>query len=157
MISEVVWNLGGSGTHNNVRAKSFYERERGTYVYSGRPTTWTGKVGLMYPSDYGYATAGGATTNRDTCLNTVLYSWNRSSISDCKNNDWLSGNSNQCTITSFISYSHDVFYVDSTSYVYGSYVYNTSAVRPSVYLGSNIGIESGSDGSSTSPFVLKNS
>ena len=44
-----------------------YEKERGTTVYSERPTKWTGKIGLMYPSDYGYATSGGSTTNREAC------------------------------------------------------------------------------------------
>ena len=67
----------------------FYKRERGTTVYSGRSTSWTGKVGLMYPSDYGYATSGGTTTNRASCLAKEMYNWDDSSVSDCKNNDWM--------------------------------------------------------------------
>ena len=65
MIGDTVWYLGGSGSNNDVTASMFYERERGTTVYSGRSTSWTGKVGLMYPSDYGYATSGGTTTDRE--------------------------------------------------------------------------------------------
>ena len=68
MIETVTWKLGGSSTYNNVTASMFYERERGTRVFSGRPTTWSVKVALMYPSDYGYATSGGSTTNREACL-----------------------------------------------------------------------------------------
>lgn len=34
--------------------------------------SWKGLVGLMYPSDYGYATSGGSITNRTTCLNKSL-------------------------------------------------------------------------------------
>ena len=41
----------------------------------------------MYPSDYGYATSGGSTSNRTSCLNSELYNWD--SASDCYNNDWL--------------------------------------------------------------------
>ena len=55
MIESVVWNLGGTSSISSATADTFYTAERGTTVYSGRPTKWTGKVGLMYPSDYGYA------------------------------------------------------------------------------------------------------
>ena len=53
MIGNAVWNLGGSSTDDDVTASMFYERERGTTVYNGRPTTWTGQIGLMYPSEVG--------------------------------------------------------------------------------------------------------
>ncbi len=153
MISEVVWNLGGSSTYNDVIAKTFYERERGTTVYSGRPVTWKGKVGLMYSSDYGYATSGGAKTDRNTCLNKEIYNWDGS---DCKNNDWLLANSFQWTITPNSPDGYAVFYVILIGGVVSSAVYNTFAVHPSVYLELSIGIENGGIGTSTSPFVLKN-
>ena len=86
-IESVVWNLGGLSSSPNT--SDFYSAERGTTVYSGRPTTWTGKIAIMYPSDYGYATAGGSTTDRTSCLVTMLDygGWNKSS--DCYNNDYL--------------------------------------------------------------------
>ena len=83
-IESVVWNLGVISTGTDVTASMFYEREREITVYSGRPTTWTGKIGLMYPSDYGYATSGGTTKNRATCMATILWDWNGSGVSDCK-------------------------------------------------------------------------
>ena len=43
----------------------------------------------MYPSDYGYATVGGTTTNKSSCRTKGLYNWYGSSYSDCKDNDWL--------------------------------------------------------------------
>ena len=58
-IESVTWSLGGF-TGNDISAAALYADERGTTVYSGRPTTWTGKIGLMYPSDFAYATAGGS-------------------------------------------------------------------------------------------------
>ena len=103
MIETVTWKLGGTASYtssSNGLASHFYGYERGTTVYSGRPTTWSGKVALMYPSDYGYATSGGSTTNRDACLAKELYNWDSSSFSDCKNNDWLYDSSTyQWTLT----------------------------------------------------------
>ena len=156
MIETVTWKLGGSSTYNNVTASMFYERERGTSVYSGRPTPWSGKVALMYPSDYGYATSGGSTTDREACLAKELYSWDSSSFSDCKNNDWLYDSSTaQWTLTPYSSNSKFVFYVYSTGYVliynYASYSYG---VRPSVYLTSNVKI-SGGDGTANNAYTLE--
>ena len=152
MISNAKWNLGGSSTYNDVTASMFYERERGTTVYTGRPTEWTGQIGLMYPSDYGYATSGGSTTNRETCLNTELYNWD--SYSDCNNNDWLYDNSNiQWTLTPYSANSHIVFNVYSIGFVYNDDAYDDFAVSPALYLSSNVKI-SGGDGSVSSPFEL---
>ena len=156
-IESVVWNLGGSSTYNDVTASMFYERERGTTVYSGRPTTWTGKIALMYPSDYGYATAGGTTTNRDSCLAKELYNWDGSDVSDCKNNDYLYKSSySQWTLAPDSSYSSIAFGVYSAGRVYDSYDVNyTRGVRPAAYLKSSISLSSVGDGSSTSPYQLK--
>ena len=153
-IESVVWNLGGLGSSSNTTS-TFYSLERGTTVYSGRPTTWTGKIGLMYPSDYGYATAGGTTTNRATCMSTVLYSWNESGVSDCKNNDYLFKSAyTQWTLAPRSSYSYGAFGVNSAGSVYagsGS-VSRTDAVRPVAYLKSDILLSGVGDGSSTSPY-----
>ena len=153
MIETVTWKLGGSSTNNDVTASMFYERERGTTVYSGRPTK-EGKIGLMYPSDYGYATSGGSTTNRTSCLATPLYRWNSSSYSDCKSNDWLFTGSIQWTLTPRSSNRYTVCTVSYNGYVdYNYRATSGNAVRPSVYLKSNIAI-SGGDGSSLSPYTL---
>ena len=155
MIANVTWKLGGSSTYDDVTASMFYERERGTTVYSGRPTTWQGKIALMYPSDYGYATSGGATTNRDACLAQALYYWDSSSYSDCKNNDWLFNNDYQWTLTPYSSHSGRVSIVYNTGYVFYSLNAGFSyGVRPSVYLTSNVSI-SGGDGTMNNPYILK--
>ena len=156
-IESVVWNLGGSSTNNDVTASMFYERERGTTVYSGRPTTWIGKIAIMYPSDYGYATAGGTTTNRDSCLAKKLSNWGSSNVSDCKNNDYLyKSNYYQWTLAPFSSGSNLAFYVYAEGYVYyNNSVNRTFGVRPAAYLKSSISLSSVGDGSSTSPYQLK--
>ena len=159
-IESVVWNLGGTGSYtsaSNGLASHWYEYERGTTVYSGHETTWTGKVGLMYPSDYGYATAGGATTNRAACLAKELYNWDGSGVSDCKNNDYLykSGYS-QWTLAPTSSIAYDVFSVYTKGYV-GSYYASDGnySVRPVAFLKSNISITDVGLGTAESPFQLK--
>ena len=152
MIGDTVWYLGGSGSNNDVTASMFYERERGTTVYSGRSTSWTGKVGLMYPSDYGYATSGGTTTDRNTCLNKELLNWD--SVSDCYNNDWIFNSAYQWTITPRASRSDYVFSLDSTGSVSSAYTGNARGVRPVVFLKSSIKIVDG-DGSSSNPYILQ--
>ena len=157
MISNAKWNLGGTEdfeSSSNGLASHWYTYERGTEVYSGRPTEWIGKIGLMYASDYGYATSGGSTTNRETCLNTELYNWDSSNVSDCKNNDWLYDSSNyQWTITPFSSYSYYVFSVYVIGRVNYPDAYYRNAVSPALYLSSNVKI-SGGEGTESSPFTL---
>ena len=158
MIETVTWKLGGTADYtsaSNGLASHFYGYERGTTVYSGRPTTWSGKVALMYPSDYGYATSGGSTTNREACLAKELYNWNSSSFSDCYNNDWLYDSSTaQWTLTPRSSNSDYVFRVSNNGYLSYSSTYNVIGARPSVYLKSTIAI-SGGTGSSTDPYILE--
>ena len=154
-IENVVWNLGGSSTYKDVTSSMFYERERGTVVYSNRSTTWTGKIGLMYPSDYGYATSGGQTSDRATCLGQGIYHWQDSSASDCKNNDYLFKSSySQWTLTPNSTRAYTVFHVYSGSYVNSINVSGSVEVRPALFLKSSISI-SGGTGSSTEPYQLK--
>ena len=157
MIGDTLWYLGGTSNYTSASdglTSHFYTYERGTTVYSGRDTNFVGKVGLMYPSDYGYATSGGSTTNRNACLNKELYNWDSSSYSDCKNNDWLYNSSiYQWTIMPRAFISDYVFYVSATGYVSYKNVYYSFGARPVVHLKSNIKITSG-DGSSSNPYQL---
>ena len=161
MIGNAKWYLGGSGTFNDVTASMFYTRERGTevYSYSKRSTSWTGKVGLMYPSDYGYATSGGTKKNRASCLEEALYYWNNSSVSsvsDCKNNDWVykpNLNYQQWTITSLSLYDNEVVNVNTSGFVASDSSMFVSSVRPVVHLKSTIKVISGS-GTKDSPYIL---
>ena len=151
-IESVVWNLGGSDTDEDVTASMFYERERGTVVYSGRPTTWTGKIGLMYPSDYGYATSGGTTTDRAPCLAKELRHWNRAN--DCYSNDYLYKSSrSEWTLAPSSLNSFFAFFLYSYGYVGFNGVTISPEVRTVAFLKSNISITSG-DGSTTSPYQL---
>ncbi len=149
-IESVVWNLGGVDSPG-LTVSIFYTAERGTTVYSGRPTTWTGKIGLMYPSDYGYATSGGSTTNRSTCLSTNLRNWN--SYSDCYGNDYLFNSTYQWTLVSRSGNANYVFFVYTSGYVTGYGANYTIGVRPALYLKSDISVKSG-NGTSSTPYQL---
>ena len=151
-IENVLWNLGGVYSGDAV---GFYNSERGTTVYSGHATTWIGKIGLMYPSDYGYATVGGVTTNRESCLSKLMTSW--SDVSDCYNNDYLFKETSEWTLTPFSTYYYAAFYIDvpgNVDFGLGHIgVSDVFGVRPTLYLKSNILISQG-DGSSSNPYQL---
>ena len=157
-IEEVVWNLGGTGSYtsaSNGLASHFYGNERGTTVYSGHAATWTGKIGLMYPSDYGYATSGGTTKDRAACLAKELYNWDSSDFSDCKGNDYLYNSSlYQWTLAPFSAFAFNVFFVDGAGRVDFDLAGATSAVRPVLFLKSNIQVDKGT-GAKSAPYQLK--
>jgi hypothetical protein len=145
LIESVVWKLGGYSS-TSITAKQFYTYERGTKVYSGNSTEWTGKIGLMYPSDYGYATSGGD-IGRSTCLSYNLNSWK--SYGDCYNNDFMPYSA--WMITPYSSNSSVVF--QSYYFLSGSNTYNNGNVYPTMYLNSNVRILSGR-GTSENPWII---
>ena len=123
-------------------------------VYSGRPTEWTGYIGLMYPSDYGFATSGGYITGRSECLAIELYNWKDTSYSDCKNNNWLYDSSiYQWTLTPYSGSSYDVFRVYNSGDVSRNLVQIKNSGRPSLYLKSNIEFISGT-GTESDLYIL---
>ena len=157
LIGDAVWNLGGTASYqssSNGLPSHFYGYERGTTVYSGRPTYWVGKIGLMYPSDYGYATSGGTTTNRASCLSKEMFNWRDSSYSDCKNNDYLYNSSSyQWTLTPYSSSSNFVFRVNMTGYVNYYLANYADSASPVLYLKSTVEI-TGGEGTSGNPYTL---
>ncbi len=127
-----------------------------------RTTEWkseNGKkalVGLMYPSDFGFAIGGGS-ENRTSCLNTVMYKWNN--YDNCYKNDWLLDENNiQWTI---MPYSNSdmadlAFCINTEGSVFGTTIcsnYHFSA-HPVVYLKQNVEIYEG-DGSEGNNFKLR--
>ena len=144
MVESVVWNLGGISSISNT-AEEFYTAERGTTVYSGRPTTWTEKVGLMYPSDYGYAVLASScarTTNLGDYDSTA-----------CTGNNWLKADSIQWTMTPRSSSSNIVFIVSNYAHLNTGIANYGNGVRPSIYLKSNIAVMGG-DGSRSNPYEV---
>ena len=157
LIGDAVWNLGGPADYtsaSNGLPSRWYGYERGTTVYGTRPTYWVGKIGLMYPSDYGYATSGGTTTNRASCLSTGMNSWKSSSYSDCKNNDYLYNSSSfQWTITPRSSDSDIVFNVSYSGNLHHVIANDANFTSPVLYLASTVEI-TGGEGTSGNPYTL---
>ena len=157
-IEEVVWNLGGTSDYtsaSNGLASHFYGNERGTTVYTGHAATWTGKIGLMYPSDYGYATSGGTTKDRAACLAKELFNWTSSDFSDCKGNDYLlDANNWQWTLAPNSASAYGVFRVGGGGVVRNLYARYADAVRPVLFLKSNIQVDKGT-GAKSDPYRLK--
>ncbi len=156
MIGDAKWYLGGTASYSSSSdglTLHWYKYERGTTVYnsSTRSTNWTGKVGLIYPSDYGYATSGNSSTTRATCLAKELYYWNEASA--CYQNDWLFKSEYMWSLLPLASNSYRVFYVYSSGFVDYNDACDTSGVWPVVYLKSTIKVTTGT-GSSDSPFIL---
>ena len=142
LIAETTWHLGGMTSSSNT-AKAFYDGERNNDGYGSNPTTYTDEIGLMYPSDYGYAASPDVWT-------TNLSSYNSSTITA---NNWLYMGLYEWTITPYSSRSYYVFAV----YYYGT-LSNGSAnggysARPVFYLESNVALQGG-NGTSSDPYRL---
>ena len=153
MVDNSVWHLGGSNIYDGLTAEVWYGHERGNYVYNGRPTSWTGKVALMYPSDYGYATSGGITTSRDECLNLTLTTWSTETINDCKNTDWLYTTTAQWILNTDPTIAHYSMTILRGGSVTNASVRDIYTVNPVVHLKSSVKIISGV-GTKEQPYLL---
>ncbi len=165
MIQSVVWPIGSNGNQNysTMDIENYYTFERsnasGKICNSGsgctdtvsRTTKWTGYVGLMYPSDHGYATSGSKLMNYRSCYEDTFYHWNE----ECYKNSWLDiPDVKQFTMTP-LAYKNIAVYAfhilnDNCGAADAS---EPNAIRPVVFLNSNISISDG-NGSENNPFLL---
>ena len=149
MIEDSTWYLGALSYSNN--AKSFYDGERNNSGYGSNPTTYgpenangsSTKIGLMYPSDYGYAAYPDAWA-------TGLASYNSPTI---RQNNWLYMGLYEWTMTPTSSYSNLVFTLTTNGSFSSSSASYGYSVRPVFYLKSNISYVEG-DGTKDSPFRI---
>ncbi len=124
---------------NDYTASEYYNFERGGFASEQY-------IGLMYPSDYGYA-AG------TSCLTTPLNVYN----SNCKDIDYLHKGVSQWLLldgTSYItaSYLKSDGMVEGVDYDDGG-VFNLYAVFPALYLKSDITLTG--EGTNSNPFVIE--
>ena len=184
-IANAKWHLGGANANSesgdsyyykSITTENVYKAERSPYhtftnlsenifqnLYSGNPSSIYAKVGLMYPSDYGYATVGGSTINKSSCRAKELYHWASSSYSDCKNNDWLFTSQNsfvnnrEWLLSPYSSGSTSAASFKMTGLVdlngFGVNSYQL-AVRPTFYLDSSVLKIVGGTGTSTDPYRI---
>ena len=143
-VAKVRWNT--SRITVGESALNSYNQEKSTTLISTpsdnvpRNNTWDGKIALIYPSDYGYAST-------DTACRSRLKSFN------CKNENWLFNSAVQWTLTPFPGVVDNVFSADSDGSVGNGSTSRADGVRPALFLKSDVVITSG-DGSSTNPYKI---
>ena len=144
-IGEVTYYLGGISDSSLQSAQTYYVSERGTTVYSGRPTSWTGLVGLMYRSDYAYTFANG--------VNDECYLGSSSCYDQSSDITWLyRKNNDKITISPYYS-SNNIIYIDFSGTGYTTQGVNLSSFKyPVVYLRSDIKLDG--TGTSSDPYVI---
>ena len=142
MIENAIWNLGRVESEA-IQPKEIYDKERKTESNSLYKTSWIGPVGLIYASDYAYA------VDRNVCTLNI----NKYSNTNCSTNNWLNKNTWIWTLTAKAN-THEVFYISNNGDVYVYFPNAVDVILPSVYLKSNILLESGS-GTSDDPYILK--
>ena len=144
-ISTSRYYLGGYST-SEATTSAMYGYERGTLRYNtDRPLYWDGYVGLMYPSDYGYAAGKSCGEGHK------LYNYNRS----CGSKDWLLNSSHWQWLMSPYSGSSDIaFDVYLAGDVYAYTKTNIAyVVSPVFYLNSSASISEG-EGTLNAPYIL---
>ncbi len=152
MIYETRHNIGAGTTSVGIYANQLYAKERGTTVYTGRPTTWTGKVVVPYASDYSYA------VDFNKCSST-LYNYNNSA---CTSNNWMynimtkSGTKGAWTLTSQSNGNADaVFGIYANGGVaYGQGTRGGMNILPTLYLNPDTIITKG-EGTKDKPYKIK--
>ena len=148
LISEETYSLLGWSTPV-IYANEIYEYERSTgKVHSGRPTEWTGKIALAYPSDYGYSADLGKCTKQ-------LISY---SDSTCTSNNWMKGilitSADGWLLTPGFVLDNYAWNVILTGNVFlGRYPWHAYGVTPVLYLNSELAVKAGT-GSSSAPYQL---
>ena len=157
MIGQAKYYLGGKNvTYNNGYADTplqFYSYERKIsgseyYCNGSNPNNWVGKLGLMYLSDYGYASSN--------CENKKIYDNNSSSndIRACNTTNWLFKGNTEWLLPQYASRSDAAFDIFSDGYVYNDLVSpRQQGTRPVLYLTASVQIIDG-DGTSSNPYTF---
>ena len=147
-ISSTKWYLGNVAWESSKDSQGTYQEERSTSVHSGNKQTWDGKVALIYPSDYMYASS--------SCYNngTIGNNYNNST---CTGTNWLLDTNNSFwAISPSSSNSRRAIDVDYSGMVSFNVTseHRSNGVRQSVYLDTNVNYVSGS-GTTSDPFIIK--
>lgn len=146
LIAETSWGLGG-WNDSVVYSDFMYGKERGTSVYNGHSTSWNGKIALPYPSDFGYS------ADFSTCTTHI------GDYDNCPSSSWMltlmGTTANSLLLTPFSDDGSSIWGIMTPGYATSDdfAAYGNENIFPTLYLKSDIGIESG-DGSSSSPYTL---
>ena len=159
MIQNTTWTLGGTTyktsnpPYETYPVNELYESERGTKVYSNHATTSSDYIGLIYPSDYGYASTDASC--RQNLRSGVTYTNNAyGGTPTCKNNNWLYKGVWYWTISPNSSIAGGVFNVYSDGNLSSNGALCRVSVRPSLYLKADVKVVGGT-GTSSDPYTLE--
>ena len=151
LIGEAKYYLGGYNDLLNIKTSVMYEYERktegSTYYYSGNPTNWTGKIALMYASDYGYAA-------NSTCSESTNLSDYETNL--CSANNWIDSRSYEYLLTHFSLNSGYAFTINSDGYP-TRVDESAASIRPVFYLTADAEFNDIGDGSIENPYQLMES
>mgnify|MGYP004658764687 FL=1 len=162
-ISSTKWYLGNVVWTDRVgygTTKEIYTQERSTSVYSGNSQTWNGKVALIYPSDYMYASSACYNDSAKIAFDYNSCEWNAKCDTDyrsetCKNTNWLLDTNNffWTMSSSSASLTEAMFVSEAGDVTMGAVTFITAGLRPSLYLSSDVTYISGL-GTLSDPFVI---
>ena len=165
-IDNHTWKTGAIQYKTRTDTLAFYSAERGTIgkmCSSGsycndtvtRKTTWTGYVALPYVTDWAYASSESVCeTNMQKQDSSNNYNY------ICKNNNWMHYGSTYNDVTWYLSpftnpsNANFVWRVNGDGFVRYDFATYPLSVFPTIYLKSNILIES-DKGTSSDPYILK--
>ena len=145
-VAKVRWNT--SRAEYGASALNSYNQERSTTPINTpkdnvpRNNTWDGKIALIYPSDYGYAST-------DQACRSELWS------SNCKNENWLFNSKYQWTLSPYSGNASSVFNVYSGGDVDNNNANGALGVRPALFLKSDVVITGGT-GDEKDPYTISN-
>ena len=150
-VAKVRWNT--SRTTYNASALNSYNQERSTTLISTpsdnvpRNNTWEGKIALIYPSDYGYA------STNEACRDSMSSKTNN--VYNCKNENWLFNSKYQWTLSPYSGVADIVFCVLSGGHVTSGNASSTFGVRPVLFLKSDVVIAGGTGESIENAYTLE--
>lgn len=166
LISNSTWYLGGLDIQEGIYSNEAYQLERGTNLCATcTNATVEDYVGLMYPSDYGYAADFSKCKDTDgtTDLNLNKYGTNINNY-QCRSNDWLyKSDYYQWTITYYSTSGSYAITINEEGATHGLGVISGSSTmfptynRPTLYLNADTKISNVGDGSSTNPYQIQTS
>ena len=155
MIGDAKWYIGASVVTGTTSAMS-YEQERSsatgaidTGITISKTTSWIGKVGLMYPSDYGYASSGCYETKVFHQINSDDYR-----KEECTSTNWLYTENYEWTLSAIIDNNNGIRAIINTGYVGSNVAANRLIQRPTLYLSPSVKITSG-DGTKENMYELE--
>ena len=167
LIDNHIWKTGAVEWNIQTDTLAFYQNERGTTngTKTGkdicsdsmgsncndtiiRTTEWTGYIALPYVTDWAYA------SDENKC-ETKMFALRSYSDPLCNSNNWLGEIRNVMVLSPDTSMSSGICpTVWNGRSIYNNYPSTSTLIYPSIYLKSNVIIESG-NGSESNPYMFK--